>query len=275
VGNQLAEQTKPPTDEQLRKDLADERAKREQAERERDQFRGAAAQEWKGRTTAEREIQRLRQPKGPDAFESLAERGVAVPPDEQQQLLDRGVRERTREEISRYDEARRREDAQKDFARQTEQALNIFAALNPEIVNDEEQFSGAIQRAQHRARRQGLNLDPAGTMELAKTIYLEDRQKRGEPMPAVPFTEGASMPGSPNGRREREPEKLEQNVIEEAYGLEPGTIRPDTELDDHTERYIDERNLALVDKEKFNTRVRQIKATILAGEKRRADTAGR
>jgi hypothetical protein len=277
VGNTLAEQTAktPPTDEQLRKDLESERGARQRAENERDQFRGAAAQEWRGRQIAEREVQRLRAPKNPDAFESLAERGVAVPPDEQQALLDRGVRERTREEIGKYDEARRREDRGRELQRQTEQALGIFAALNPEIVNDEERFSGAIQRAQHRAAKQGLTLDPAGMVELAKNIYLEDRAKRGEPPPAVPFTEGPGMPGAPNGRRGKEEAPPEQNVIEEAYALPAGTIRPDSELDAHTERYIDQRNLELVDKEKFNSRVRQIKATILEGEQRRAAAAGR
>jgi hypothetical protein len=273
--NALVDQGKPPSDEQLRKELAEEKRARELAEQERDQFKGAAQNEWRGRQAAEQEVNRLRQPQRADAFQSLAERGVAVPPDEQQQLLDRGVRDRTRDEIGRYDAARQRQDAQRAEVERTERAITIFAKFNPDIVADEERFSGAIQQAQHRQRKQRMNLDADGMLELAKTIYLEDRQKRGEPPPPPPFTEGGAMPGRPGSSRAPVDEKPEPNIIEEAYGLEAGTIRPDKELDDHTERYIDERNLALADKEKFNSRVRQVKATMMAGEQRRAANAGR
>jgi hypothetical protein len=274
VGNALAEQQKPPSDEELRKAVAEERTARERAEQERDQFRSAAANEWRGRQQAERELAATRQPRA-DAFESLAERGVAVPPDEQRNLLDRGVRERTREEIGAYDEQRRREEAQRIAQMRTENSLTLFAKLNPGIVEDEERFSGAIQQAQHRARKQRLSLDADSTLELAKKIYLEDREKRGEPAPP-PFTEGASMPGGRGqGFREQKEEPPRPSMVEEAYGLEPGTIVPDTEMDDHTERYIDERNLSLSDKEKFSTKVRQIAATMRAGQQRRAANAGR
>lgn len=264
----------PPSDEQIRQELENERRLRQQAENDREQLRLAAQTEWRGRTTAEQELNRLRTPPPPDPFRVLADEGVTVPPDKQQELLDRGVRMRTRQEMSAYDEARRREEAQKDKDREIRNSLTIFAALNPTIVNDQEAFYGAMGKAQFRMEQEKLRLDHAGLLELGKQIYLEDRKAKGQEMPAqYPFTESAS-PGSVRGGRVEEQEP-QPTAIEEYYGLEPGTIRPDSELEEHTKTYIDSRNLELVDKEKFGSRVRQVAATIREGLKRRAANAGR
>lgn len=276
MGNTFAEAAKkpapaPPTEEQLRQEVENERRLRQLAEQDREQLRVAATNEWRGRTQAEQELNRLRQPAQPDPFRVLADEGVTVPPEKQQELLDRGVRLRTREDLRAYDEARRREDAQRERDREFRNTLQIFAALNPQIVNDEEGFYGAMGKAQFRMEKEKLRLDHNGLLELGKQIYLEERKAKGQEIP-VPFSEGAN-PGAVRGGRVVE-EEPQQTAIEEYYGLEPGTIRPDSELEAHTASYIDARNLELVDKEKFGSRVRQVAATIREGIKRRAD-AGR
>lgn len=267
-----------PSDEQLRRDLQIERDGRQRAENDLAQLQVAARNEWQGRTEAERRLAEMRGPQRPDPFATLSEEGVAVTPERHRELLDAGVRQRTREEVERSESERERRERIRDQQRDTQQALTIFAAMNPTIVADEEGFYGAMGKAQLRMQKSGFRLTPLQLLESGKGIYFEDRTRAGLPISGVPFTEGATMPAGPGGKEPKVDEKV-QNMLEGYYGLEAGTLHPDGgeySMDDHTRDWIDTRNLALNDTEKFSSSIRQVRGTLEEGkQRRRASAAGR
>ncbi len=260
----------PPTDAQIRTELDAERAARRQAEQDLLQLQQAAHNEWRGRVQAENELKGLRQPRT-DAFETLAQEGVAVDPEKQRQLLDRGVRERTREELSAYDRAQ----MQREQQRETQLALNMFAAQNPVIVGDEEGFYAAMGKAKYRSEKNRTQMNPWQLLEMGKSIYYEDRKGAPGAPGTVPYTEGAGYAAGPGGAVATPEESVRvKNMIEDYYGLKAGDIVSDDSMDDHTRDYIDKKNGDLEGQEKFHSGIRQIRATMIEGQQRRSN-AGR
>lgn len=273
--NQLAEDAKkaeaaaaaPPSDDTLRKELEAERIARAEAERKAGFFQGAAASEWKARQDL---AARGRQPNDPltDPYAKLSAEDALLDPEKKAQLLDQGARGRAREEVGRFAAEERARRAGELQELESRMALRMFQSQNPEIAADEEGFAAAMMKAKIRADKKQLNLDPMGLLELGRQVYNEGKVTPQE----TPFVEGPSGASGPGGRVKKE--EPEQSMAEKYYGAQDFIDEDKMPVSDYTEKFLDERNLQLVDKEKFWSGIRNVQGDIQAAKQRRR-SAGR
>lgn len=265
----------PPTDEELRRALEEERRKSQTLEAQNRELVGAARSEWDRAERAQQELRRraAATPAEKDPFIRLSEEGPALDADKQQELLDRGVRGRVRQEIGRFaEEDRKRRDAE-EYQKETGRALGRFGRQHPEIATDQENFAGALTIAQIRAQKQGLELDPYEMLEMGLSVYNERKATPGD---QVPYTEGASMPGGPSVTTSRPAAPKGPSIWEKLYGAKD-VVDEENEnwsLDTMTEQYLDRKNLELV-KEGFTSQIGQIMGQLEEAKARQAATAGR
>lgn len=278
MANQLAEETKKaeaaaagaPSDAELRRSLAAEQTRAAQLEQQNAQLMGAAQSEWARAEAATRALRSGNTPRPEDPFRLYTEEGVANDPEKQRALLDAGTRGRAREEAgAAFQEAERRR-LKGEYEMEQRIALRMFESAHPTVAADEEGFYAAMSKASLRANKQRLNLDPTQMLQMGLQIYQEDRGQGA----AVPYTEGGGLPGGrvPQGAPI---EEKKESLWKRLYGaddvVEDGD--PNFTLDDLTEQYVDKKNEDLV-KEGFGSSVRQVRATIIAGQQRRQN-AGR
>jgi len=268
-------QPKPPTEAELRQALEEEKAKTAKLEAEGRGYLEAARSEW---DRAEKAQAALRatvanaapHPKAPDAFEKLSAEGLALSPEEQQRLLDQGTRSRAREEFGRGAQVLEERRLADEYKRDTRLALSFFRAQHPALAQDEEGFAAAVTKAQIRATRQNLNLDPVGMLNFAHAIYQEGKGTAD----TIPFTEGAGAPGGPAVNPNRPAEPTPPSLWEKLYGAKDVVDESNTDwsLDGMTEKYLDQKNLELV-KEGFTSRIGQIMGQIEEAKARRSAAA--
>ncbi len=266
----------PPTEAELRQALDEERAKTAKLEAEARGYLDAARSEW---DRAEKAQAALRQTiagarpaaPAPDPFHKLSAEGVALSPEDQQALLDQGVRGRAREEFARGADVLEKRRLADEYARDTRLALAFFRAQNPTVAQDEEGFAAALTKAQFRANRQNLNLDPVSMLSFAHSIYNEGRTAKGD---EIPFTEGAGAPGGPAVTTNRPGEPTPPSLWEKLYGAKDVVDEsdPNWSLDSMTEKYLDQKNLELV-KEGFTSKIGQIMGQIQEAQARRKAAA--
>lgn len=270
-------QPKPPTEAELRQSLEEERAKSAKLEAEARGYLDAARSEWDRAEKAQAALRetvagarRAAAPAAPDAFEKLAEGGIALSPEDQQRLLDQGTRTRAREEFGRGAEVLERRRLADEYKRDTRLALSFFNAQHPALAQDEEGFAAAMTKAQIRAGRQNLNLDPVGMLNFAHAIYQEGKGTAD----VIPFTEGAGAPGGPAVNPNRPSEPAPPSLWEKLYGAKDVVDESNTDwtIDGMTEKYLDQKNLELV-KEGFTSRIGQIMGQIEEAKARRSAAA--
>ena len=216
--NQLAEDVKKaaaptaPSDDQIKAELEREREARRVAEQRAGFFQGAAAAEW------ERARKLGQAPSAAatitDPFAKFAAEDPLLDPEKRARLLADGARDIARQESIRVGqelEARRQMERWQD---KTEGAMDAFSQAHPEILSDSENFAGAAMRAKVRAESKGMNLSPAGMLNLAYQIYNEGKA----PASQAPYTEGASAAGPHGAKKEDEPVT---NMATEEYGADP------------------------------------------------------
>lgn len=268
MANQLADDAKkaeaaaaPPSDATLRAELEAERKARASAEGEAQYFRGAAQAEWQRAEAAGRQRPAVR---GEDPFTKLATDGVTLDPEKQAELLDAGSRGRAREEANRVGQEVDLRAQQREAELEKRLALKMFMSSHPEVTADEEGFVAAMARANVRNNSQRLNLDPMGMLQLGLQCFNEGRA----PAATAPYTEGSS-PGGPGGPvKKEEPPPL--SMAEEVYGAQDFVDERKVPLDSYTQTYLDDRNLALVNGEKFWSRIGNVAGEIRAAKGRAA-----
>lgn len=257
MGNQLADDAKkaeaaaaaPPSDATLRAELEAERKARSDSEREAAYFRGAAKSEWdRAEAASRRPVAR-----GEDPFTKLSVEGVTLDPEKQAELLDAGSRMRAREESGRMAQEVDLRAQQREGELEKRLALRMFMASHPEVSADEEGFVAAMARANVRNNAQRMNLDPMGMLQLGLQCFNEGRA----PSATAPFTEGPSQ-GGPGGPMKKADEPPPLSMAEEMYGAQDFIDERKKSLDDHTQEYLDNRNLELVGKEKFWSGIRNV-----------------
>lgn len=267
--NQLAEDAKkaeaaaaaPPSDATLRAELEAERRARSDADREAAYFRGAAKAEWdRAEAASRRPVARSEDP-----FTKLATDGVTLDPEKQAELLDAGSRMRAREESGRMAQEVDLRAQQREDAMEKRLALKMFMASHPEVAADDEGFVGAMARANVRANKERLNLDPMGMLQLGLQCYNEGRA----PAAVAPYTEGGSVAGA-GGPMKKPDEPPPLSMAEEVYGAQDFVDERKVPLDNYTQTYLDDRNLALVEGEKFWSRIGNVAGEIRAAKGRRA-----
>lgn len=148
-------------------------------------------------------------------------------------------------------------------------ALRMFQSQNPEMAADEEGFAAAMMKAKIRADNKKMTLDPTGMLELGRQIYNEGKATP----PNTPFTESASGGAPTPGGRVKQEEKPAPSMAEELYGAQDFIDESKIPVPDYTEKWLDNRNLELVDKEKFWSGIRNVQGDVQAAKRRR--TAGR
>jgi hypothetical protein len=266
MANQLADEVKKaeavPSDAQLRAELEQERQARSRAEQEAGFFRGAASAEWQRAEAAKR------QPVSPgtidDPFAKLAADEALLDPEKRARLLDQGARERAREEVGKYareSEARRQMEREQD---RLAAAAEAFAANHPEMVQDEA-FLGATAIAKARNDQQRMNLSPVQLLNLAANIYNEKKA----PAPNTPYTEGSGVSGPGGGSMKQPPVERELSMAETEYGAVDFVSDREMPVDKYTEKYLDDRNSDLVEKEKFWSGIRNVVGTLRETKSRR------
>jgi len=276
MANQLTEDTKkaeaaaattPPSDATLRAELDAERKARAEAEQRAGFFQGAAATEW-------RRAESMKAPRTPadpltDPYAKLAAEDAMLDPERKAKLLDEGARSRAREEANRVGAEIDARNAARLAEVETRTAIRLFQSQNPEIAADEEGWAAAMMKARIRADKNRMTLDQMGMLELGRQIYNE-----GKAAPApTPYTEGASAaPGG--GVRVKKDEAPEKSMAEELYGAQDFVDESKTSVPDYTEQWLDNRNLELVEKEKFWSGIRNVQGDI-SGAKNRRRSAGR
>lgn len=273
MANQLAEEVKkaeqvPPSDEQLRKELAAERTARQDAEQRAGFYQGAASAEW-NRAEAARTAAATPPPGTiTDPFAKLAAEDPLLDPEKRARLLDEGARGRAREEIRRYAQEDRAQQQMQQQQMEARLALRMFQSSHPELAADEEGFAAAMTRAKIRSDGQRMTLDPMGMLQLGMQIYNEGKG----PAPGTPFTEAPGTAGA-GGVVSKKDEPAPLSMAEEVYGATDFIDERKVPLDAYTEKFLDERNLELVDKGKFWSGIRNVVGDLRAAKGRRA--AGR
>jgi hypothetical protein len=273
MANQLAEEVKKaetPTgmsDTELRAALEAERNARADAERQASFYRGAAGAEYNRAEQATRAASARPADPLTDPFAKLAAEDPLLDPEKRARLLDEGSRSRAREEaikIAREQDANRRMENQEMEARL---ALRMFQASHPEINSDTEGFAAAMTRAKIRSDNKNMRLDPMGMLELGMQVYNESKA----PVQNAPYTEAPSGggPGAPRSKEEEKP----LSMAEELYGAPDFVDERKMPLDKYTEQFLDNRNLELVEKEKFWSGIRNVVGDIRAAKGRKS--AGR
>ena len=270
MANQLADEVKKaeapvPSDAQLRAELEAERQARSRAEQEAGFFRGAASAEWQRAEAAKRAP--MTAGTIDDPFAKLAADEALLDPEKRARLLDQGTRGRAREEVGRAMqemEARRQMEREQD---RLAAAAEAFAANHPEMINDEA-FLGATAIAKSRNDQQRMNLSPVQLLNLAANIYNEKKAPA-----ATPYTEGASVGGSGGGAM-KPAEEPQMSMAEAEYGALDFVDERKFPIDKYTEKYLDDRNTDLVEKEKFWSGIRNVVGT-LRETKSRKSASGR
>jgi hypothetical protein len=259
----------PPSDAQLRAELEAERKGRAEAEQRAGFFQGAASAEW--RRAEALKSQPPRNPADPltDPFAKIAAEDAMLDPERKAKLLDEGTRSRAREEVNKAATEMDARNAARMADMESRVALRMFQSQNPEMAADEEGFFAAMAKAKIRADKGRMSLDPMGMLELGRQIYNE-----GKATPAAtPFTESATS-GAPAGARVKKDEVPEKSYAEEVYGAQDFIDESKIPVSDYTEKWLDNRNLELVDKEKFWSGIRNVQGDI-QGAKSRKRAAGR
>jgi hypothetical protein len=267
--NQLVDDSKkaeaaaaaPPSDATLRAELEAERKARASAEGEAQYFRGAAQAEW-NRANAATQRPAVR---GEDPFAKLATEGVTLDPEKQAELLDAGSRGRAREEANRVGQEVDLRAQQREAELEKRLALKMFMSSHPEVTADEEGFIAAMARANVRNNQQRLNLDPMGMLQLGLQCFNEGRA----PAASAPYTEGASSGGA-GGPMKKPDEPAPLSMAEEVYGATDFVDERKVPLDDYTQTYLDNRNMELVNGEKFWSGIRNVVSEIRGAKGRAA-----
>lgn len=266
--------TAPPSDADIRAELARERAERERLQVENATLLDAGRREWDRANQLQQQLTGNR-PTAPaeDPFQTLTEGGVSLDAKQQRDLMDAGVRGRATQIVGDAMNELDRRNAARQFQTEARVALDLMKQQHPLVFKDEEGIGAAMYRARLRAERERLNLSPLGMLQLGVEIYNESRNPAGGA--AAPYTESPSgQPGDPRMRQPEEP--TEPTLFEKLYGTAPGEVvtdaTPGWSLDKMTEEYLDRHNHEL-EREGFGSKIGQVIAQRREAAQRRAAAA--
>lgn len=274
--NQLAEdvkkaqEPKPVPDADIKAALEQERQARLVAEQRAGFFQGAAASEWDRAEKLRRQGQSAAPGTITDPFAKLAAEDPLLPADQRAKLLDEGARSRAREEVQRGIAEERARMQMELEQRRSADAIELFQASHPELASDPENFGAAMFKAKMRLDQKGVQATPMQALQLGYQIYNEGK---ASPPAGAPFTEAPGMSGAPGAKKEEEPPV---SMATELYGADPKDFMDERKvpLDKYTEGYLDNKNLDLVEKEKFWSGLRNVVGDIREAKSRKA-AAGR
>ncbi len=109
-----------------------------------------------------------------------------------------------------------------------------------------------------------MNLSPVQLLNLAANIYNEKKA----PATPTPYTEGAGASGA-GGAMKKADEPRQLSMAESEYGALDFVDEREMPVDKYTEKYLDDRNTDLVEKEKFWSGIRNVVGTLRETKSRR------